>query len=233
MKIEKYRHTKAFDVAAKGIYQLLGNINAKEKVEFLYWQLKKWREGTLTNAHYEPFFTTYFGLDKDFYTNKKVMDIGCGPRGSLEWATNAAERIGLDPLAEKYLRLGADKQTMRYIAAGSEAIPFPDGYFDLVSSFNSLDHVDDLERAISEIGRVLRRGGCFLLIADIHEAPTITEPAAFSWDILEKFKPNFEVLSERHYEGHQLYSSIRAAVPFDHSDPTKRYGVLTAMLKKK
>ena len=32
-----------------------------------------------------------------------TTDIGCGPRGSLEWATMAAERVGLDPPVNKYL----------------------------------------------------------------------------------------------------------------------------------
>ena len=26
----------------------------------------------------------------------RVLDVGCGPRGSLEWATMAARRVGID-----------------------------------------------------------------------------------------------------------------------------------------
>ncbi|MFT6148853.1 MAG: SAM-dependent methyltransferase [Saprospiraceae bacterium] len=231
MKIEKYRNTKWFDWIVNASSWAIGGSLIKEKTELLYWQLKKWREGTFNNDHYEPFYTTYFNLDTDFYTAKKIMDIGCGPRGSLEWATMAAECIGLDPLSDDYLKMGADKHRMKYINSGSEAIPFEDNYFDVVTSFNSLDHVDDLNQSIVELTRVLKPNGLFLFIADIHEKPTITEPSAFSWDIMEKFKQDFIILDENHYEGHQLYTSIRNGIPFDHSNIEKRYGVLTAKLQ--
>ena len=39
----------------------------------------------------------YFNLDKSFYKNKRILDVGCGPRGSLEWDDMALERVGLDP----------------------------------------------------------------------------------------------------------------------------------------
>ena len=49
-------------------------------------------EGTLKNSWYVDTFTRRVGIEKDFYHNKKILDIGCGPRGSLEWADMAAER---------------------------------------------------------------------------------------------------------------------------------------------
>jgi hypothetical protein len=79
----------------------------------------------------------------------------------------------------------------------------------------------------------LKPNGLFLFIADIHDEPTITEPSAFSWDVMEKFKNDFTILTENHYEGHQLYASIRNGIAFDHNNVAKRYGVLTAKLKRK
>jgi hypothetical protein len=45
----------------------------------------------------------------DFFKGKKFLDIGCGPRGSLEWASQATTRVCADPLAVQYGKLGADK----------------------------------------------------------------------------------------------------------------------------
>jgi len=215
------------------VNRLAGRLNWKGSAELLYWRVKKLEEGKLAGDHFEPFFTTHFELGPADYQGKKVLDVGCGPRGSLEWASMAQERIGLDPLAKAYLKLGARHHQMRYVAGVAEALPFSDGYFDIVSSLNSLDHVDDLDAAISEIARVLKPGGYFLLISDIHDIPTLTEPSAFGWDILARFGPKFEVLKETHYEGHQLYKSIRKGIPFDHQNPTQRYGILTALLQKR
>jgi ubiquinone/menaquinone biosynthesis C-methylase UbiE len=104
----------------------------KHRAELDFWRgLFKLEGGTLWNGHFEPLFTRVYGLTLDDYRGKKVLDIGCGPSGTLEWATMAAERVGIDPLARKYKKLGTTKHAMRYIAASSEGIPFPSGYFDL------------------------------------------------------------------------------------------------------
>jgi ubiquinone/menaquinone biosynthesis C-methylase UbiE len=217
----------------KVTYRLIGQKYLKKTTELWYWQLKKQREGQFSNHHYEQYYTTYFGLSLDFYKDKKVLDIGCGPRGSLEWATMAKECVGIDPLAEKYLKMGANAQKMRYVQGEAEAMPFENDYFDVVASFNSLDHVDNVQRAIEELVRVLKKDGLFLFIADIHEQPTVTEPSAFSWDIMKTLSNYFFILEEKHYEGHQLYTSIRKGIAFDHNNPKKRYGVLTAKMCKK
>jgi len=166
---------------------------------------------------------------------KKILDIGCGPCGSLEWADMVLERIGLDPLTESYSSLGINKHKMKYVASGVENIPFKDGYFDVVSSFNSLDHVDNLKKAINEIIRVLAPGGIFLLITDVNHHPTPCEPIKFSWDIIEKFtQKNMKLIEAKYYEKSEegIYQSILANIPYDHHNKTKRYGILSAKFIK-
>lgn len=212
----------------------------KARGEMAFWQGRTAKEGVLRNDHYEQFYTLHFGLERSFYAGKRVLDIGCGPRGSLEWASHAALRVGLDPLAEAYRSLGTGRHAQRYVAAAAERMPFADGSFDVVSSFNSLDHVDDLDRAAREIVRVVAPGGYFLLLTDIHEQPTTLEPSAFSWSIVDRFEPGLLVVEQRHYEyavrtaeGYgNIYGSILAELPFNHRDPTDRYGILSAKYRK-
>jgi len=139
----------------------------KRRSELSYWKGRHSEECILSNGHYEPLFTKAFDLSRDDYTAKRVLDIGCGPRGSLEWADMALQRVGLDPLVPDYLKLGADRHRMEYVAAPSEKIPFASDHFDIVACLNALDHVDDLGRTISEIKRVIRAGGLFLLSVEI------------------------------------------------------------------
>lgn len=202
--------------------------------ELEYWQRRKLKENDLSNEHYKYFYTKHFGLDESFYKGKRILDIGCGPRGSLEWAETAAERVGIDPLVESYRILGIDKHKMRYIKKGAEDIPFEEEYFDVVSSFNSLDHVDDLDQVIAEIIRVIAPGGLFLLITDVNHALTKREPIEFSWAIVSKFSSNLELLEEKHFERNSegIYTSIRANIPYGHSNPKRRYGVLSVKFMK-
>lgn len=195
----------------------------KLKHELAFWERRI--KDTLF-SDYVYFFTDYFGFKKEFFYNKKILDIGCGPLGTLEWANMTLQRIGVDPLANDYKRLGI-KQQMTYVTGCAEELPFKDNYFDVVSSFNSLDHVDDIDKSISEIIRVA--GGYFLLLVDVNHRPTRYEPQKFSWDILEKFIPVMTVLSERHYRktGIGIYYDV-----LNNNSYVRGKGILSAKLKK-
>ncbi len=97
----------------------------KRRCELKYWKGRYFKQsGHLSNSHYEPLYTDVYDLQRKDYNAKHVLDIGCGPRGSLEWADITAQRVGLDPLVPAYLKLGADKHKMEYVAAsGSEQYP--------------------------------------------------------------------------------------------------------------
>jgi SAM-dependent methyltransferase len=215
-----------------GISRMLRPKQFKEKHELEYWEATRAAEGKLSNDHYVAFYTTHFGLEPSFYEGKRVLDVGCGPRGSLEWASMAAERVGLDPLADEYLKLGAAAHAMRYVCAPSEAMPFSDGHFDVVCSFNSLDHVEDVGRTVREICRVLKPGGVFLLLTDVDHEPTPTEPISFSFDIVDSFVPPLQIVEVRRFEKRAdgLYQSLDQAVPYDDADKSRRYGILSAKL---
>ena len=235
--IWRYLRRKHNDLPRLGDVPEASQNELKEKFarEFAYWHNRLQQEGgRLKATHYERFFTDHFGFPKDFYHDKRVLDVGCGPRGSLEWAAMASECVGLDPLAEEYATLGCRGDRMRYVTAHAEEMPLPDGHFDVVASFNSLDHVDNPLRAIREIHRVLRPGGYFLLMVDIHSSLTSCEPSAVDWDIIEACKPGFKTVAVRQYERSPqgLYESIDADVVFDHDEPATRYGVLSAKLRK-
>jgi ubiquinone/menaquinone biosynthesis C-methylase UbiE len=207
----------------------------KESHELSFWRKRYEQEhGQLRNQHYERYYTTFFGLDRAFYRGKRVIDIGCGPRGSLEWADMAAERVGLDSLAEEYMKLGADKHKMTYVDSGAESIPFSRAHFDAAFAFNSLDHVRDLGQVIAEIKRIVKPGGLFLLITEIDHEPTATEPQSFSFDIVDCFAPEFAPTWSQAFEieHSQVYQSIDAGRIYDRSNPEKRPALLCVKFER-
>ena len=192
--------------AARG-YALLFPAAFKRRTELKYWRSRYVEESnSLNNSHYEPLYTDVYDLDKSDFVGKSILDIGCGPRGSLEWADMTSQRVGLDPLVPRYLKLGADRHKMEYAASGSENIPFPNAHFDIVACLNALDHVDNFDATIAEIKRVTKPGGWFLLSVEIDHPPTPTEPITITEAGLGKLGPEFGVVS-----------SFRVGTPTDHN----------------
>jgi SAM-dependent methyltransferase len=208
----------------------------KHSEEMAYWK-KRCSEsgGTLDNAHYGYFYTSHFAIDREEYGGRAILDIGCGPRGSLEWAANAKERVGLDPLVNQYRRLGIGAHQMRYVCAPSEKIPFPEEYFDFVASFNSLDHVDDVDKTLSEIARVLKKKGTFLLITEINHPPTLAEPHTLTEELIDRLSQDFDLVVIKLNairSDHDIYGSLREDAPYI-SSPIANPGILSARLTKK
>ena len=167
-------------------------LSKKEKLEYYFWRDLKLKEGTIEEKNYNRwFYLDLFGIPYEFYQGKRILDVGCGARGSLEWADNALERVGIDPLVVEYRKLGINDHNMTYVYAYSEDIPFPDNYFDVVASLNSLDHVNDLGLSIEEIKRVTRPNGTFLLLVDLNDPKSINHPYVLSPDVVDRFKPEF------------------------------------------
>ncbi len=205
---------------------------AKELNELMFWRGRLKREGALSNDHYEQFYTETFSIDRAHYAGKRVADIGCGPRGSLEWCAEALERVGVDPLADQYLKMGAHAHTMSYITAGCEAIPVEDGHFDVVTALNSLDHVENVDAAIAEIERICRPGGDVLIIVEINHKPTITEPHFLEKDFTTRFT-KCETLESRILkirDDHDVYRSIMDNV--EETDPAAE-SILIARMRKR
>ena len=87
----------------------------------------------------------------------------CGPgapylRDRLTEAADVRRTVTACETAGLARALGAD------IAAWPDALPFPDGAFDLVVSLMALHAVDDLPRALAEARRVLSPDGLFLAL---------------------------------------------------------------------
>lgn len=209
----------------------------KKNSELDFWKgmLEK-DNGTFVNSFYTDYYIKHFNFKYEDYKDKKILDIGCGPSGSLEWADMAKIRIGLDPLIHDYYKLngGTLEHKMKYVCAYSEDMPFPDETFDFVFSLNSLDHVDDLDDTIFEIKRVLKIGGYFSCLVDVNHDPTPCEPITIDFNLKEKFFPEFELIHEQAYESvhYGMNKNITEKIYYDWENTEKRGAILLLKFKK-
>ena len=101
-------------------------------------------------------------LDYKFFEGKTVLEVGCGPVGIIYELDNTMFRVGLEPMDLEDLVIDRIKRSIVRKGKGEE-MPFEDGSFDIVISFNALDHSARPAKVAQEIYRVLRREGELLL----------------------------------------------------------------------
>ena len=200
-----------------------------------FWKKKiKGEGGKLKNSWYQKLFTSQFTIPLGFYTDKKVLDIGSGPRGTLEWADKAQERIGLDRYAEGYAELGTDEQKMEYVSATAESIPFDDNYFEIISAFNTIEYINEPQIVFQEIKRVLKPGGICLLLCDINTGYQQKNQINSPNDFTELLKQNWEIVEAQYYEKKSsgIYKCIDDAVSYDFQDASERSFIASIIINK-
>lgn len=88
----------------------------------------------------------------------RILDVGCGLGLYVHQARAFSDDVwGVDVDEEKVAE--ASRTLANILKAPAEALPFPDGSFDVVLSHEVLEHVGDDRRAVSEAWRVLKCGG--------------------------------------------------------------------------
>lgn len=105
---------------------------------------------------------------KPIPADARVLEVGSGAHG-LIFYFEAAERVGVDPLADHYAELfPAWQGRVPTIAAGGEELPFADSSFDVVLCDNVVDHATSPRRIVEEIARVLAPGGLLYFTVNVH-----------------------------------------------------------------
>jgi SAM-dependent methyltransferase len=101
--------------------------------------------------------------------NSRILEIGCGTGHNFPMldAFGQVEAIEVDPAA----RAMAERRLGRMI--GSAPLPelagVPDQGFDMVGSFDVIEHIEDDRAALAGIARCLRPGGKFVMTVPAHQ----------------------------------------------------------------
>jgi ubiquinone/menaquinone biosynthesis C-methylase UbiE len=112
----------------------------------------------------------------------RVVEIGAGTGRNLDYYGPAAEELVLtepeEPMVRRLRGHVADKGVAaEVVQASAESLPFPDDSFDTAVSTLALCTVRHPDRAIAEVGRVLRPGGELLFIEHVRSE----EPGLARW----------------------------------------------------
>lgn len=137
-----------------------------------YFNHPEWAEEYLTYCHRsEPFRSRWAAAVGD-WTDKVVVDIGCGPGNILASLKGKPKLIiGID-VAPGSLAL-AKKMGYVPVLADATNLPFKSGFADIVTLNAALHHCDDMEAILKEAARLVKPGG--ILVTD-------HDPQLSAWD---------------------------------------------------
>jgi O-antigen biosynthesis protein len=108
----------------------------------------------------------YF-FSSNLVKGKLIADIGCGSGyGCQIISTNQAKKvIGLDISFEtlKFAKENFSTDNILYINSSADSLPFSSAIFDIVISFEVIEHLENYKGYLAEIKRILKDDGILIL----------------------------------------------------------------------
>jgi 2-polyprenyl-3-methyl-5-hydroxy-6-metoxy-1,4-benzoquinol methylase len=140
---------------------------------------------------------------------KRVLDAACGEGyGSAMLATAAASVLGVDiaadAIAHATARYGAHIN-LRFASGDCTALELPAASFDLIASFETLEHVAAQRELIAGFARTLTREG--ILVVSSPDKRTYSDIAGFrnEFHVRELYRAELMALLEPHFSHIRLY----------------------------
>src|SRR6185436_2470923 len=152
----------------RAIRVLKNKENAKEAYEVWHGQLDV---GLETNTPWHQLLKTHLDPQRDL-VGKRLMEIGCGRGDFTCWLARQEQRPAEIVAADfavtaiekgRAFAKGLGLQGISWEVHDIQNIQHPSGSFDTVISCETVEHVPDPRKAISELARLLKPGGRLLL----------------------------------------------------------------------
>jgi ubiquinone/menaquinone biosynthesis C-methylase UbiE len=130
---------------------------------------KEWSRFTqadLADQERAEVFAKYFSLIDWTTKPQRALDMGCG---SGRWEVLVAPLVGelvaadASPQALTVAQRNVRALNVSFVECTPEALPFPDGHFDLIFSLGVLHHLPDTQAAIRSLAAKLAAGGTLLV----------------------------------------------------------------------
>jgi SAM-dependent methyltransferase len=150
----------------------------------------------------------------------RVLDVGCG-MGRLLSRLPEHERFGMD-ISAGYLE-HAVAQSLEVCLAKVEDMPYVDGFFDTVVCTDVLEHVIDLNAAVTQLFRVTKQGGHLVVRVPYREnlAPYLDPAYPYALAHLRNFdEHSLRLLFEKVYRA-QVVGEVRG--PYLASSPYLKF----------
>jgi ubiquinone/menaquinone biosynthesis C-methylase UbiE len=175
-----------------------------------------------TDAEHQEHLSRYIFAAERLRAPCRVLDIACGIGYGSRYLADSAPGIsvvGIDisEQAVDYAQSHYASEDVAFEVGDGTKLPFVEEEFDVVTSFETVEHVPDYELFLAELRRVLKPGGTLMMstpnreftnpLGSVQSAPPSTHHI-HEWRLSE-FRP----LLSRYFEGIDWHSQLPARWP--------------------
>lgn len=192
--------------------------------------IERVQPGTIGWRKYSTDHVQRYNFFKDYYKGKTVLDAACGSGyGSMMMIDGGArEVVGIDISddAITFAQENYNNPSLAYLKHSCDDLSLLNRKFDLVISFETIEHLSSPEHFIKEVKSVLNEGGLFIC-----STPNKKRYSGLGWAENNQFH-----LSELYYEEFskifKQYFTVLSTYHQSESIPFFRYLELRHMLKQ-
>jgi ubiquinone/menaquinone biosynthesis C-methylase UbiE len=159
-----------------------------------YWQEKN---DSLGHANHTPRWPKqelemFYASVKNFI-GRDILDIGAGEGIFIEYLkkrNSNVENISALEISSKAAEMGGKRNpsVAYFVGSADETYPFADKKFDTLFMTDVIEHLVDIDQAISECDRILKEGGKLIIITPVFNWLKKIIIASFFWE--KFFYPN-------------------------------------------
>jgi len=140
-----------------------------------------------------------YAVAADLAKGRTVLDIACGEGYGASLLAKVAAKVMAVDIDGATIQKAAEKykaENLDFLTGSLLQIPFPDRSFDMITCFETIEHITEHEQALSELKRVLKPGGILM----------ISTPDRVNYSEIREYKNLFH---RKELDGEELKSLIR------------------------
>jgi len=139
---------------------------------------------------------------REWCRDKDVLDVASGEGyGTALLAQVARSAVGVEiaPEAVDHANNAYRANNLSFVVGDARSLPGPDATFDVVTSFETIEHFAEQRRFLSEIRRVLRPGGLLIVSTPDRDNYSPAESPANPFHVRELAREEFDALLRSYF----------------------------------
>ena len=150
-----------------------------------------------------------YAFAKNLVQDKLVLDVASGEGyGSFLLADTAktVTAVDIDNASIEHAKGKYNKDNLTYLLASALELPFDDNHFDVIVSFETLEHLAQHQEMLAEFNRVLKTDG--ILIISTPDKKHYSDDTGFDneFHVKELYKHEFKALLDMHWPAQKWYA---------------------------